>query len=89
VLGCGASYLVPLAGDSLSHSWADRLDAKFDFANDVRIHWTGCPNTCSQIQVCLGARRQGKLADLGRGLGWPRPIVVRKGCRCVRSARLK
>jgi ferredoxin-nitrite reductase len=31
--------------------FAERLDAKYDFPNDVRIHWTGCPNTCSQIQV--------------------------------------
>jgi ferredoxin-nitrite reductase len=34
-----------------AQDFADRLDAKYSFSNDVRIHWTGCPNTCSQIQV--------------------------------------
>lgn len=34
-----------------AQDFADRLDAKYSFASDVRIHWTGCPNTCSQIQV--------------------------------------
>jgi len=29
------------------------MDAKFDFpeGKDVRIHWTGCPNTCAQVQI--------------------------------------
>jgi ferredoxin-nitrite reductase len=33
--------------------FAEMLDAKFDFpeGKDVRIHWTGCPNTCAQVQI--------------------------------------
>jgi len=31
--------------------FAELLDAKFDLPADVRIHWTGCPNTCGQIQI--------------------------------------
>jgi ferredoxin-nitrite reductase len=31
--------------------FAELLDAKFDLPSDVRIHWTGCPNTCGQIQI--------------------------------------
>ena len=34
--------------------FAEILDSKFDFpeGHDVRLHWTGCPNTCAQVQVC-------------------------------------
>ena len=33
--------------------FAELLDAKFDFpeGKDVRVHWTGCPNTCAQVQI--------------------------------------
>ena len=33
--------------------FAEMMDAKFDFpeGKDVRIHWTGCPNTCAQVQI--------------------------------------
>jgi len=33
--------------------YAQMLDEKFDFPNgkDFRMHWTGCPNTCGQIQL--------------------------------------
>ena len=34
-----------------ANNFAERLDSKFQFQQDVRLHWTGCPNTCSQIQV--------------------------------------
>lgn len=27
------------------------LDAELEFPNSVRIHWTGCPNSCGQPQV--------------------------------------
>ncbi|AFZ00089.1 ferredoxin--nitrite reductase [Calothrix sp. PCC 6303] len=27
------------------------LEAELDFTNPVRIHWTGCPNSCGQPQV--------------------------------------
>jgi len=33
--------------------FAEMMDAKFDFpeGKDVRVHWTGCPNTCAQVQI--------------------------------------
>jgi len=33
--------------------FAEMMDAKFDFpaGKDVRLHWTGCPNTCAQVQI--------------------------------------
>jgi len=33
--------------------FANFLDNNFDFppGKDVRLHWTGCPNTCGQIQL--------------------------------------
>jgi ferredoxin-nitrite reductase len=30
---------------------ARELDAELELANKVRIHWTGCPNSCGQPQV--------------------------------------
>ncbi|MEO0684702.1 MAG: ferredoxin--nitrite reductase, partial [Cyanobacteria bacterium J06649_11] len=30
---------------------AKQLDAELDIPNPVRIHWTGCPNSCGQPQV--------------------------------------
>uniref|UniRef100_A0A6S9KFP9 Ferredoxin--nitrite reductase, chloroplastic n=1 Tax=Heterosigma akashiwo TaxID=2829 RepID=A0A6S9KFP9_HETAK len=30
---------------------ANALEAKLDIPNLVRIHWTGCPNSCGQAQV--------------------------------------
>jgi dissimilatory sulfite reductase (desulfoviridin) alpha/beta subunit len=60
---------------------AEKLDAKFEFPNDVRIHWTGCPNTCSQIQVgdigligCTAKNAAGQPAEavdiyVGGGIG--------------------
>lgn len=33
--------------------FAKYLDDKYDFpeGKEVRVHWTGCPNTCGQIQI--------------------------------------
>lgn len=45
------------------------LDAELDFPNTVRIHWTGCPNSCGQPQVAdiglMGtkARKDGKAVE--------------------------
>ena len=30
---------------------AEALEALVDLPRDVRIHWTGCPNSCGQVQV--------------------------------------
>lgn len=30
---------------------AEALEATMTFTRDVRMHWTGCPNTCGQVQV--------------------------------------
>ena len=30
---------------------AEALEATMVFTRDVRMHWTGCPNTCGQVQV--------------------------------------
>jgi ferredoxin-nitrite reductase len=30
---------------------ARTLDAELDLPGPVRIHWTGCPNSCGQAQV--------------------------------------
>lgn len=29
----------------------DKLEQELDVPNTVRIHWTGCPNSCGQAQV--------------------------------------
>jgi ferredoxin-nitrite reductase len=29
----------------------DRLEAKYNIPDTVRIHWSGCPNSCGQSQV--------------------------------------
>jgi ferredoxin-nitrite reductase len=45
------------------------LDAELDVPNPVRMHWTGCPNSCAQPQVAdLGfmgtkARKDGKVTE--------------------------
>lgn len=45
---CGFSNI-----DTKQQAWkvAEHLESVFDFPNTVRMHWTGCPNTCGQIQV--------------------------------------
>eukprot|EP00798_Chlamydomonas_sp_ICE-L_P003435 gene3435-13490_t len=39
--------------DTKNQSWkvAEHLESVFEFPTNVRMHWTGCPNTCGQIQV--------------------------------------
>lgn len=45
---------------------AERLEEVVDVPKDVRLHWTGCPNSCGQVQVAdigfMGApaRKDGK-----------------------------
>jgi ferredoxin-nitrite reductase len=47
----------------------DAVEAKVDVPKPVRIHWTGCPNSCGQPQVAdiglMGAkgRKDGKVVD--------------------------
>lgn len=48
---------------------ARQLDEEFEFSQRVRIHWTGCPNSCGQAQVgdigLMGTkvRKEGKTVD--------------------------
>lgn len=48
---------------------AERLDELYDLPRDVRMHWTGCPNSCAQVQVAdigfMGApaRKDGKAVE--------------------------
>jgi len=48
---------------------AEALEATMDLTRDVRMHWTGCPNTCGQVQVAdigfLGC--QVKNPETGKG----------------------
>eukprot|EP00242_Pyramimonas_sp_CCMP2087_P010300 CAMPEP_0198212628 /NCGR_PEP_ID=MMETSP1445-20131203/26849_1 /TAXON_ID=36898 /ORGANISM="Pyramimonas sp., Strain CCMP2087" /LENGTH=602 /DNA_ID=CAMNT_0043887123 /DNA_START=226 /DNA_END=2034 /DNA_ORIENTATION=- len=50
---------------------SEHLERTLDMPKEVRIHWTGCPNTCGQVQV----------ADLGflgtqvKGPNGPEPAV--------------
>ncbi len=53
----------------------EKLEAALDIPRTVRIHWTGCPNSCGQAQVRSrgvergrGARAAGAVG--GRGVGW-------------------
>ncbi|KAG1668308.1 hypothetical protein FOA52_011205 [Chlamydomonas sp. UWO 241] len=45
---CGFSNI-----ESKRDGWriAEHLESVFDFPKDLRVHITGCPNTCGQIQV--------------------------------------
>lgn len=38
-----------MIGSSLQLS--EELEATLDLPTPVRMHWTGCPNTCAQVQV--------------------------------------
>ena len=48
---------------------AKQLDAELEIPNPVRIHWTGCPNSCGQPQVAdiglMGTkvRKDGKMVE--------------------------
>lgn len=48
---------------------AKQLESELNIPNDVRIHWTGCPNSCGQPQVAqiglMGtkARKDGKMVE--------------------------
>lgn len=52
---------------------AEELDRILDVPKDVRLHWTGCPNSCGQVQV----------ADIGL-MGTP----VRKDGKGVEGVRI-
>lgn len=71
------------------------LDAELDFPNAVRIHWTGCPNSCGQPQVAdiglMGTktRKDGKAVEgvdlyLGGKVGKDAHLgsCVQKGIAC-------
>ncbi|MCS7031748.1 MAG: ferredoxin--nitrite reductase [Gloeomargarita sp. SKYG116] len=74
---------------------AKLLDAQLELPRPVRIHWTGCPNSCGQPQVAdiglLGtkARKDGQMVDavdlyLGGKVGKDARLgtCVRKGIPC-------
>ncbi|QDZ18662.1 ferredoxin-nitrite reductase [Chloropicon primus] len=48
---------------------AEALEATMDFTRDVRMHWTGCPNTCGQVQVAdigfLGCQTKNPTGEKG------------------------
>ncbi len=52
-----------------AHALAQELDALFEIDEKVRMHWTGCPNSCGQPQVAdigfLGTktRKDGKTVE--------------------------
>lgn len=52
-----------------AYALAQELDADLDLPNPVRMHWTGCPNSCGQPQVAdigfIGtkARKDGKTIE--------------------------
>ncbi|MEP0912143.1 ferredoxin--nitrite reductase [Leptolyngbya sp. GB1-A1] len=71
------------------------LESELDFARSVRIHWTGCPNSCGQPQVAeiglMGTktRKDGKTVEgvdlyLGGKVGKDAHLgtCVRKGIPC-------
>ncbi len=74
---------------------AEELDAELTFTRAVRIHWTGCPNSCGQPQVAdiglMGTkvRKDGKAAEgvdlyMGGKVGKHAELgtCVRKGIAC-------
>lgn len=30
----------------------EKLEQQLDMPKKVRIHWTGCPNSCGQVSIC-------------------------------------
>ena len=52
-----------------AHAFAEKLDSLLELEQPVRLHWTGCPNSCGQPQVAdigfLGtkARKDGKAVE--------------------------
>jgi ferredoxin-nitrite reductase len=73
----------------------EELDAELTFTRAVRIHWTGCPNSCGQPQVAdiglMGTkvRKDGKAAEgvdlyMGGKVGKQAElgVCVRKGIPC-------
>ncbi len=74
---------------------ANQLDAELEIPNPVRIHWTGCPNSCGQPQVAdiglMGTkvRKNGKTVEgvdlyMGGKVGKDAQLgtCVRKGIPC-------
>ena len=54
VISCtGARYCNFAIIETKQRAWklAQELDAELDVPNRVRIHWTGCPNSCGQPQA--------------------------------------
>jgi ferredoxin-nitrite reductase len=74
---------------------AEELDTELEIPNRVRIHWTGCPNSCGQPQVAdiglMGTkvRKEGKTVEgvdiyMGGKVGQDAQLgtCVRKGIPC-------
>ena len=54
VISCtGARYCNFAIIETKQRAWqlAQELDAELDIPNRVRLHWTGCPNSCGQPQA--------------------------------------
>eukprot|EP00172_Hildenbrandia_rubra_P001982 Plantae.Rhodophyta-Hildenbrandia_rubra.ctg2627.p1 GENE.Plantae.Rhodophyta-Hildenbrandia_rubra.ctg2627~~Plantae.Rhodophyta-Hildenbrandia_rubra.ctg2627.p1 ORF type:complete len:381 (-),score=87.61 Plantae.Rhodophyta-Hildenbrandia_rubra.ctg2627:695-1837(-) len=74
---------------------AKRLEEEIELEKQVRIHWTGCPNSCGQVQVAdiglMGApaRKEGKAVEgvnifLGGKVGEQSELgaIYKKGVPC-------
>ena len=55
-----------------------KLEEQLDIPSMVRMHWTGCPNSCGQVRVGVGRLSCGRLGVVG---GWAGGRVG--GCGCV------
>jgi ferredoxin-nitrite reductase len=78
-----------------------KLEAQLDLPRTVRVHWTGCPNSCGQVQVAdiglMGApaRHEGKAVEGVRifvggkiGEGAALATELEAGVPCVESVLL-
>ena len=76
VISCtGARYCNFAIIETKQRAWqlAQELDAELDIPNRVRLHWTGCPNSCGQPQA-------GDIGLMG--------TKVRKDGKAVEGARI-
>lgn len=54
IVSCTGAQFCPLAlieTKSYAESLGEKLEKLVTVDRDIRIHWTGCPNSCGQVQV--------------------------------------
>ena len=67
---------------------AQKLDLLIDVPRPLRIHWTGCPNSCGQVQAADIGLMGGPAKKLDPATGKAKAVVSAAPSHLLRPPRL-